>query len=301
MRCLLIGNYGTGNLGDEALKEYFLTRFPEIDWTVLSASPSAPNEVPRLPFGLRSLLTPWWRTLGAFRRGDAVVFGGGSLFTDVESVRACFLWWWHAFVARIFRKPVLLAFQGIGPFRTRIGESLARSVLRHAQFVSVRDAESAARAKVPVIESFDPVFSMFDSASATGDALCVIPRPNAGVDFREAVKNESAKTIKIISMQPDAERRMCESLSADLHAEIVPVHSLMELSAALKGCSRVITARYHGGLAAVALSIPFEAVAQHSGDKLDLLCSAQALGVAELRTRLVLGEQELLKSLNMVK
>ena len=109
MRCLLISNYGTGNHGDVALKEYFLTRFPEVEWIVLSANAQSPRDVPRLPFGLRSLFTtPWWRTLAALRSSDAVIFGGGSLFTDVESVRACLLWWWHACVARMLdRKSVV--------------------------------------------------------------------------------------------------------------------------------------------------------------------------------------------------
>ena len=34
MRLLLVGNYGVGNLGDEALREYFLKRFPEVQGEV---------------------------------------------------------------------------------------------------------------------------------------------------------------------------------------------------------------------------------------------------------------------------
>ncbi|MBI5155969.1 hypothetical protein HZA45_01700, partial [Candidatus Peregrinibacteria bacterium] len=95
MRCVLIGNYGTGNFGDEALRSYFLKSFPEIEWQVVSARPTA-DELPRLPAGPRSLFTTkWFRTIKALRHCDAVVFGGGTLFTDSESVFACFLWWLH--------------------------------------------------------------------------------------------------------------------------------------------------------------------------------------------------------------
>jgi len=74
MRLLLVGNYGVGNLGDEALKEYFLTRFPEIDWIVVSANPRT-GEVARLPMGIRSFFwLRWMATLRAYREADGVVF-----------------------------------------------------------------------------------------------------------------------------------------------------------------------------------------------------------------------------------
>ena len=83
MKCLLVGNFGVGNLGDEALKDYFLQEFSTVDWTVVSADPQGEKEVARLPGGVRSLLKlQWFKTLFAYRSCDAIVFGGGSLFTD---------------------------------------------------------------------------------------------------------------------------------------------------------------------------------------------------------------------------
>ena len=97
MRYLLVGNYGVGNAGDEILKDYFLERFPGIEWIVCSACPVS-GEVWRLPAGVRSFLSfKWLYTLWVLRKSDGMVFGGGSLFTDVESVRACFVWFAHAF------------------------------------------------------------------------------------------------------------------------------------------------------------------------------------------------------------
>jgi len=113
VHCLLIGNYGAGNLGDELLREAHLRNETNVQWTVCSASPKD-GQLPRLPLGVRSFLTtPWWRTFTALRNVDAVVFGGGTLFTDGESIRACMLWWWHAFIAHVFGQPILLADQGI--------------------------------------------------------------------------------------------------------------------------------------------------------------------------------------------
>lgn len=145
VRYLLVGNYGAGNAGDEALREYFVRKFPDVHWQVVSAQPKQ-SELPRFPGGLRSLLTcEWICTLRALRGADGLVFGGGSLFTDSESLRACFIWFLPAFLAHIFRKPFFLAFQGIGPFRTKLGEWLARWVVAHASFISVRDEASYER------------------------------------------------------------------------------------------------------------------------------------------------------------
>ncbi len=325
MKCVLIGNYGVGNLGDDALREYFLTRFPDIRWTVLSASPHGDHEVPRLPFGLRSLLTtPWWKTVSSIRHCDAVVFGGGSLFTDVESSRACLLWWWHAFVARIFGKPVFLAFQGIGPFRTRMGEWCAKDVISRATFVSVRDGQSRDRAStfararatvdkgVRIVEAFDPVISLLrhDREPAVGNVLGVIPRLNSGTDFRNlvvaSIERDTPQSVRIITMQPDNrdEQALCSSLIATIgsRATLHPVRTLQKLSEEVSVCNRVISARYHGAIAALAAGVPVEIVPQAAGDKLDALRAVKdRTDVDRICALVTEGQEELLKSLNMVK
>ena len=322
MKCLLIGNYGVGNLGDEALREYFLTRFPEVEWIVLSAHPTRSGEVPRLPFGLRSLLcTPWWRTFRALRSSDAVVFGGGSLFTDSESVMACVLWWWHGFVARLFGKPLILAFQGIGPIRTGAGELCARKTIAAAVFVSVRDEESFSRVRdrdrgrVPVLLSFDPVLSFFSEASVvhakSDHVLAIIPRMNSGDALRSAVQDflrqYQVASVRILSMQPDSdqEQQLCKNLRLMIgsSASVHPVRALQELTECLGRCGHVITERYHGALAAIALGLSVEIIAQKKGDKLDALRTlvGNPSALEAMRERLRTGEEELRKYLNMVK
>ncbi len=315
MRCILVGNYGAGNLGDDALRDYFLTRIRDVEWTVVSARPG-PGEMPRLPLGVRSFFSfGWLKTLAAVRSTDAVVFGGGSLFTDAESVRACLLWGLHAFVARLFRTPVLLAFQGIGPFRTRLGEWCAKRVVLGARFVSVRDPQSAERVRRwgrgDVLESFDPVVLLLtvrDVPRTTGSALAVIPRMNSGPEFDAAVGSARGLSamVKILSMQPDdpAESAVCERLARSLgNAEVIAVRTLESLSCQLAGCTSLVTARYHGALAGIAAGLPMEIIPQHPGDKLDALRSRLASGSTpqDLRRLAEAGERELQKSINMVK
>lgn len=315
MRCALIGNYGVGNLGDEALREYFLDRFPQIDWIVLSASPRENNEVPRLPFGLRSLFSTRWRgTVMALRTADAVVFGGGSLFTDVESVSACLLWWWHAVVARVLGKPIYLAFQGIGPFRTRLGERCARWVVARAVFLSVRDEESAKRIRDwkggdRAIISFDPVLSlMTDEPEESSEIiLAVIPRANVSLRLTLALRKDlderKPQRVKILSLQPDSasERDVCEIIAKelDIPVSVHPIRSLGDLQRELACCSAVITQRFHGALGGIALGIPTGIVEQGPGDKLSSLRAmiADMEGLEDLRTLVRKGEQALRRSL----
>lgn len=304
MRCILVGNYGVGNMGDEALQDYFLQTFPHIEWTVVSANPVS-GQLPRLPLGIRSFFTTsWWKTVWAFSQADAVVFGGGSLFTDVESVFACFLWFFHAIVARFFRKPVLLAFQGVGPFKTALGEWLACSTARHVDFLSVRDAESFQRVQnwnmnTKIIQTFDPVFSLMlaeKSTTNTKKLFSVIPRHNSSISLQKIVENvlkNSADTpyeeAHILLLQPDSveEQTVAHTLEAlfSIPVSLISIRTLNDLMREISSSSFVVTQRFHGALAALAVGIPQTIVPQKVGDKLFGL--QKLLGDKDVRTQLL--------------
>ncbi|MDD4319657.1 MAG: polysaccharide pyruvyl transferase family protein [Candidatus Peribacteraceae bacterium] len=316
MRALLVGNYGVGNLGDEALRDYFLARFPDAEWTVVTARPRESREVPRLPCGFRSLFSfRWMRTLRALWNSDVLVFGGGSLFTDAESVRACVLWWVHAAAAWLLRKPFFLAFQGIGPFRTTAGEALTRWVLARAAFVSVRDELSFGRAGGGagrgVLQSFDPVFLLMEerkTEKSPRGVLTVIPRRNSPVAdlqgrIADRLRRQAFASIRILSFQPDdpAEKLVVSRLvSAFPEAAVVPVASLENLAWEVAQSSFVLSARYHGALAALAQDVPFETVQQEEGDKLDTLFRFSSATRGIWRARAEEGEWALRKALHHV-
>lgn len=297
MRCVLVGNYGVGNIGDEALKEYFLSEFQDVRWTVVSSrwSQEKCHAVPRLPFGLRSLFSPlaghscsssggWWRTISAIRHSDAIVFGGGSLFTDIESVWACMMWRAYVVLAAFFRVPVLLAFQGAGPWKTGLGLMLARKTFRYARFVSVRDAESLARIqsfglRKPPVLTFDPAFALFAShpAATVPRRLVIIPRANSNDNFFAEVSRKltgNFTDVRILLMQPDdAERRVGERVRAlaGSTATVIELTSVQQFLGEVSSASEVLSQRYHGALAAFAMAIPVQVAAQEVGDKLDAL------------------------------
>jgi polysaccharide pyruvyl transferase WcaK-like protein len=292
MRCVLVGNYGVGNLGDEALKGYFLQRFPEVEWVTVSVHPGA-GQVPRLPCGIRSLFQPWWSTVKAIRQADVVVFGGGTLFTDIESVYACILWWWHVCVARALGARVALEFQGIGPFHTKIGEWFARSAVYRCHHISVRDKHSYSRVESwnlnrKIVQTFDPVILLLEDKKfdvRTKNIFTVIPRMNSGDSFRKRVQtllkeHPEWTEVRILSLAPDdpQEKQYCESIRAlcSVPAQCIGVRTLEELTKNVQTASYVLSERYHGALVALGLGVPFEVVQQKQEDKLSSLRSQDA-------------------------
>lgn len=308
MRAVLIGNYGIGNLGDEALKAYFLEAFPDVTWSVISAHPGA-GEYPRLPLGFRSLAAPWWKTIGVMRRADAVVFGGGSLFTDVESVKACLLWGWHVLWARLLGRKVLLAFQGIGPFRGRWGEGIARWACRRAAFISVRDEASAKRMEhwglsTEIVQTFDPVFSLHREEKCTGcsqDVIVLVPRFNSDATFTSRCENvlrqHPGKPVEVWLFEPgvQSERAIAGRLSATFHAPVVPCTDLAEVRRRLAHVTHMVTQRYHAGLLGFGAGCALTIVEQQPGDKLSELSTLIQSGWTRegARQRMQTGEEAL--------
>ncbi len=305
MRCLLIGNYGDANFGDEALCTYFTQRFPEIQWTVVAAKPVV-GQVPRLPLGLRSFFTTsWMSTIRAIRKSDAVVFGGGTLFTDTESVFACVLWCAHALVAKMFGKPRMFCAQGIGPFKSPVARWLTGVALQNAAFISVRDPESAARVRqmlpgTEVVQTFDPVFSLFEAKKSehrSQDVFIIIPRLNSGGTFTALARENQRghQAMRVLSFQPDepAEQEVSAKLKAEFpRAEIMPIRTFQECVSALADAGLVVTRRFHGAIAALGMGIPVKICVQKEGDKLDVLAKAakDPAALEDFRTKIAAGE-----------
>lgn len=301
---MLIGNYGVGNFGDEALRDAFLAAFPNLHWTVVTAKPVLSGrvlEVDRLPLGIRSLFRPWWRTIGSIRRADAVIFGGGTLFTDIESVLACFLWGAHALVAQLFGVPVIFAAQGVGPFKTRVGEGMTRSLFRRSVFISVRDDASFARVgswglNTHIVHTFDPAFLSFCREKMNIRAkkvFTVIPRHNTSATFEELYKKilseQTFDEVRIVSLQPfeTGEVSMVARLRTltSLPVTVVPVESQLVLLQEVAKAELVLCQRFHGALAALAQGKTVRLCPLEPGDKLDALAKAIETDGAESLVR----------------
>ncbi len=290
-KALLIGNYGIGNLGDEALKNFFLTSSLNVDWTVLSANPSSGNEVPRLPTGLRSFLRfNYLKTLKVFISAEVAIFGGGTLFTDTESRWAGFIWWIHACWCYVLGIPYILAFQGFGPFKPGFGTSFAKWSVKRAALVIVRDVQSFKRVKEwkmkgDLLQSVDPVLWQVRTIAQqhellpTDGHLLIIPRHNSTDSFNDALQDvftdRDWSKVTVVSMEPNNQQELtvCQQIAMQCPGEVTlsAVSTLEELVEIVADAEHVVSQRLHGAVAAIGLGRSVDIISQRKNDKLDAL------------------------------
>lgn len=156
-RVLVIGYYGDGNTGDEAVLTAMMRGLrrgrPDLRFTVpaYSGDPTLLREahgVESFPFG------DIGRMLDAVDDADLVIVGGGGLLHDYVDPRPetmftarhfglsyyCGIPW----LASCLGKPVMLYAVGVGPLLYPAGRDLTRQAALAADAITVRDAESAA-------------------------------------------------------------------------------------------------------------------------------------------------------------
>ena len=144
------GYYGFGNSGDEAVLHAIVAALREeaaaaglnLDIVVLSGNPAATERL----HGVRAAhrMRPG-AVLGALRRADALIQGGGSLLQDVTSARSMVYYLAVLRTAQRMRVPTYIYAQGIGPIRRRgrFGPAIARAFAA-CRYISVRDPGSKA-------------------------------------------------------------------------------------------------------------------------------------------------------------
>jgi polysaccharide pyruvyl transferase CsaB len=168
-RVLISGYYGFGNAGDEAVLAALLTslkrQLTEIECEVLSGDPAATTRLHGVPAFHRARPREVVRSI---RRSDLFIIGGGSLLQDVTSRRSPFFYLAQIVLARLLGRRVMVYAQGIGPLQRPAARRLTARVLRGVEWITVRDAESAAElrrigltCRRPTVEvTADPVFAL---------------------------------------------------------------------------------------------------------------------------------------------
>ena len=147
---LIIGAYGCGNCGDDAIVQSICQQFHE--WDICAAN-GACEDIGKL-FHIRTVpcrlnegfsLTVFISMLGdVFRIGrqvitsDVLMYGGGSLIHDLRPYNLPFMFMWHA-LAKLLHKRVYYFSMGVGPIETKLGKHLCKRFLKSADGLFVRD------------------------------------------------------------------------------------------------------------------------------------------------------------------
>lgn len=141
---MISGYYGFSNTGDEAILLSMLNSIakllPETQYVVLSGHPADTA----VKFDVQSVHRfNLWGIVRELCRCRLFVSGGGSLLQNVTSSRSLIYYLFLMLLAHWLGKPVMLYAQGVGPIDSSFLRKLTGWVLRKADFITVRDRESA--------------------------------------------------------------------------------------------------------------------------------------------------------------
>jgi len=200
-KVLIVGYHGYGNSGDEAIllamKNNMLKLYPEAEIAALSHKPIDTellygiNAVQR--FSIPALL-------GAIRRHDVIVVGGGTLIQDGTSARSLVYYLGVIWLAKALGKKVMLYANGVGPVTRKMGRFLTKKIVNRVDLVTLREALSydELRAygvtKPQTVVTADPVFTMEGVAreaalAALQEEGVPTDKPIVGVSVREWKKS----------------------------------------------------------------------------------------------------------------
>lgn len=153
---------GSKNLGDEAIFESILAN---IDFKGATVSALSVNPPITLKKGVVALNAN--SPIGiyhAIKQTDVVIMGGGGIIQDQSSILNILYYTFQLFIAKIHKKPVILAFVGVGPLRFGISKWLLAKSSSCISLAIVRDNKSKRLLKgvcnnLNVLEYYDPVLN----------------------------------------------------------------------------------------------------------------------------------------------
>lgn len=170
-KVLISGYYGFDNSGDDAILKAIIKDIREdnskINITVLSNNPSKTEEIYGVKainrFNLKEILR-------AMKNIDLFISGGGSLLQDVTSTRSLFYYLATMSLAKIYKKPVMVYANGIGPIDKKANRYLTRKILNKIDLITLRD--EASREYIlqlgvkndNIYVTADPVFTLLPSS-----------------------------------------------------------------------------------------------------------------------------------------
>jgi polysaccharide pyruvyl transferase WcaK-like protein len=283
---LLDGAFGERNPGTEAVLDAFLAALPDWQTVVASSRPRATMAGHGCPAVRRSDLLA---VAGALRDADAVVFAGGSLFGMLAPEIG------HApherlkrarrlgGAARLAGKPLAMLGVGASRLTTRRAKALARSIVRRADLLVLRDEESAqeltaAGALAPFRVGADPAWTLVDTPQAAAG-----PREAIVLALHPAVGGEPMASRLVAALQPlaasgrpvrllpwqiadrgpndlDLARALAGRLGGRVEVMDPPVN-LADARSKLSSACLLLSLRAHALVAAAAAATPFVAVA----------------------------------------
>jgi polysaccharide pyruvyl transferase CsaB len=282
-RVFLVGAFGQGNPGDEALLAAFAGALRDHTPLVASSDPAATTAEHGLPAVARDDIA---RVVRLIARSDAVVVAGGTVFKTLHPAcgqaplallrRTAAL----AAMTRTLRKPLALVGVGAAPLDRAPARRLACAIVHAADLLILRDDESAAHlaaigAPTPFRVGADCAWILLpdpDDAAPRQDGPVVVALSHLagglGLDAQLAAGLQpivdAGIPVRLDPWQTERDAELATAVAARLggRAEIASgPHDLAEARAGMTGARLVLAQRFHSLVAAASAGVPALAVA----------------------------------------
>jgi polysaccharide pyruvyl transferase CsaB len=268
MRAVLCGYYGMGNGGDEALLATLLQMLPpHVQPLVLSGNPQETRDRYNVEVCDRKSAA----VIGALRRSEVFIWGGGSLMQDATSALNPIYYGGLMALAQLWGLKTIAWAQGIGPLNRSLTRTLARKTFAGCTAISVRDSGSAsllANWQLPFLMAPDPVWALESTAvpglwdiaaprvavvlrshpQLTLERLSVLTRALA--DFQKATQT----SLLLIPFQPVQDLAIAQTLQAQMPdvSQVLAIADPQQLMGVFHGVEMAIAMRFHGLIMAAA-------------------------------------------------
>lgn len=261
---LLLGYYGFGNAGDEAvllaIGSYLAEGGEQVG--VLTQDPQSTKEL-LAPYRVQTFRrNKPWDIFQGILWADYLVLGGGSLLQNVTSSRSLHYYLTIARLAQVLGRPVVLFAQGLGPLSGGFNRCRVSKVAREARAISVRDGDSRdlfwdigiLPEHVELVA--DPVWWLdlnermaFKDLGGDGYLLFAL-RPWQGKEellevALEKLREETQLPFVFVAMHPEFDLPLARKLAVKVGGEVAEVRSLEALFPFFAQAELVCAMRLH--------------------------------------------------------
>lgn len=312
-RFVLSGYFGFKNFGDEAILSVLINKLQQDKHriTVISSDPKYTIQSYKHIRSVYTFKIP--DIIGAISKSDILISGGGSLLQDVTSLKSLIYYLFIIFIALLLRKKVIIFAQGIGPINNPIGQFITKSILRHCDYVSVRDDKSKALMDKWGIKAdllCDPIFSTKINTSNKEEIVAVQLR-NFRImseDFidrlaQKVSKEFPDKSIEIYSFQDSIDLEVCQRfqkaikmLNSDIKTTLYSNLTNEEIISKISRAKYMIAMRFHAII--IGLIANSKILAINYDIKVEKLAKEFNLPIIDLKKDFK-NEFEILKSENL--
>ena len=198
---VILGYYGYGNSGDDALLGAIINDMREIEPSfnpiVLSHNTKSTQSLYGVECADRFSIK---QVTKALKSAKVLILGGGSLIQDVTSTKSLLYYLWCIKTAKKYGLKVMLYANGIGPIVKEENKKRASKVLNSVDIITLRDDESyqvlkeLGVSKPEIIVTADPAFSFETEVKDIAKDFCI-----EGDYFCISVRNWSETDEKVIA------------------------------------------------------------------------------------------------------